>query len=108
MDTDRLPPFGAQFSLGGFVHSLAGRDGILWCGSRFLPTSSGVKTKKEAILGFVWPFTSVSRPGTRLYSRLRGGAQAVFLGGTGSEMHSSGTGLVTVFWSTILAWGHNQ
>ena len=33
------------------------------------------------------------------------GAQGLFLGGTGPEMHSSGTGPVTFFRGTILAWG---
>ena len=33
------------------------------------------------------------------------GAQAVFGGGTDPEMHSSGTGPVTFFWGTTLAWG---
>ena len=32
------------------------------------------------------------------------GAQAVFLGGTGLEMHSSGTGAFTLFWCTIFGW----
>ena len=36
--------FRAQLS---HVYSVAGRDGILSCGSRFLPTNSGVKTKKK-------------------------------------------------------------
>ena len=33
------------------------------------------------------------------------GAQAVFWGGTGPEMHSSGIGPVTLFCGTIVAWG---
>ena len=33
-----------------------------------------------------------------------GGAQAVFWGGTGPEMHYSGTMPITFFWGTILAW----
>ena len=32
---------------GGHAHSQAGRDGNLWCGFRFLPTNSGVTTKKK-------------------------------------------------------------
>ena len=43
----RFPPFGAQFSLGGHVHTLAGKGGFFWFGSRFLPPNSGVKTKKR-------------------------------------------------------------
>ena len=60
---------------GGHVYSLAGRDGILWCESRFLPANSGMKTenKKRSSarnLIFVLSFTCVFRPKTRLYSRL--------------------------------------
>ena len=54
MDTGCLPPFETQFSLGGGggggggdVHSLAGRYGILWGGSQFLPANSGVKTENK-------------------------------------------------------------
>ena len=48
VDTGRLLPFGAQFSLGGGdVHCLAGRDGILWCEFQFVPTNSGAKTRKK-------------------------------------------------------------
>ena len=32
---------------GGHVYSLAGRDGILCCESRFLPANSGVKTENK-------------------------------------------------------------
>ena len=52
---------------------------------------------KKAILGFVLAFTSVfvlERDFTHAWGV---GAQAVFLGGTGPEMHSSGTGLVLSF-----------
>ena len=33
-----------------------------------------------------------------------GGTTSSTLGGTGPDMHSSGTGPVTLFWGTILAW----
>ena len=63
---------------GEHIHNLAGRNGILGCGSRFLPTNSGLKSKKKGlwhkVLGFVLAFTCVFRPGTRLYSRLGAGA----------------------------------
>ena len=36
------------------------------------------------------------------------GAQALFLGGTGPEMHSSSTRPVSLFWGTILARGGAQ
>ena len=72
----------------GYVHSLAGRNGIFWCGSRFLPTNSVVKTKKKGlwpeILGLVLALTCVFRPGTRLYSRLEGGHKQ-WLRGTASK-----------------------
>ena len=48
MDAGRLPLFGAHTWGRGHVHSLPRRDGILWCGSRFLPTNSGLKTKKKS------------------------------------------------------------
>ena len=103
-----LAPFGARLLLGEHVHSLAGQSGILWCGSRFLPTNSGVKTKKGLwceILGFVLAFTRVFRPEKRLYSRLGGGGHKQYFGRHRPEMHSSGTGPVTFFWGAILAWG---
>ena len=68
-----LPSFEAQFSLGGHVYSQAGCDGNLWCGCRFLPTNSLVKTKKRSSarnLRLRLAFTRVFRPGKRLYSRL--------------------------------------
>ena len=73
VDAGRLPPFGKQFLLGGYVHSMAGRDGMLSCGSRFLLTNLGVKTKKKvfsANLSLRLMFTCVLRPRTRLCSRL--------------------------------------
>ena len=36
-----VPSFGAQFSLMGHVHSMVGRDGILWCGARLFPQIQG-------------------------------------------------------------------
>ena len=51
-----------------------------------------VKGLRRKILGFVLAFICVFRPETRFYLRLGRG--------TGSETHSSGTGLVTFF-------GHN-
>ena len=59
---------------------------------------------QREILSFVLTFTRIFCPGTILYSRLRGGAQVVFWGRTFPEMHSDGTGPVTFFWGTILAW----
>ena len=63
----------------GHVHSLAGRDRVLWCGFRLLPTNPGVKTKKKKknglpseILDVVLGFTCVYCRGTRLYLRLGG------------------------------------
>ena len=52
---------------GGLVYTLAGRDEILWCKSRFLPANSKVKTENKKgvqreILGFVLSFTCVFRP----------------------------------------------
>ena len=58
------------------------------------------------ILGLVLAYNRVFRPGTKLYSLFRRGALAVFWGSTGPKIHSSGTGPVTFFWGTILAWGH--
>ena len=41
-----LPSGHDSRSAGGrHVHCLAGRDGISWCGIRFLTTNSGIKTK---------------------------------------------------------------
>ena len=108
VDTDRLPPFGAQFLLWELVHSLAVCDGILRCESQFLPTNSGVKTKKKAILCFILAFTSVFHPGTRLYSRLRGvGTSSSFPGHkpqNALQWHQACYFLVQHnprFWSTI-------
>ena len=65
-----------------------------------------VKIKKKGlrreILAFVLVFTRVFRPRTRFYSRLGGGTSSIF-GCSGPKMHSSGTGLVVLFWGTILA-----
>ena len=102
---------GTSLTWRGHVYCLAGHCGILWCGSRFQPTNSGVKTTKikglrRKILGSFLAFSGVFCPGTKFHSRL-GGTRS-FLGGTGLEMHSSGTGPVTLFWGTILAWGHTS
>ena len=59
---------------GGHIHCLAKRDGNLWCGSRFLPTNSGMKSKKKVL-------------GAK--------SQQHFGGGTGPEKHSSGSEPVT-------------
>ena len=105
---------------GGNIYSLAGRDGILWCGSPFLPTNSGVKTKKQKkVFGTKsWLRLAIhscfsSRNETLL---TLGGTRNQYFGGEGPEMYCSGTGPVTFFWGTILglggtflAWvGHKQ
>ena len=75
VDMGRLPPFVTLFLLERvYVHCLAGRDGLSWCVSRFLPTNSGVKPPEKVlqrdILGLVLAFTCVFCPETRLNSRL--------------------------------------
>ena len=92
MDIGRLLPFGARFLLGGgrHVHCLAGRDEILRCGSRFLTTNSGIKTKKRRSsarslslrLGGHSCFSSWKET---LFT-LGGGISSIF---TSPEMHSS-------------------
>ena len=40
---------------------------------------------------------------------LKFGGHKQYLGvGTGPKMHASGMGPVTLFWCTILAWGHTS
>ena len=46
-------------------------------------------------------------PGTKVLLTLSG-AEAVFCGGTGPEMHFSGTGPVTFFWGTTVTGGHTS
>ena len=40
--------------MGGHAHSLAGHDGILWCGSRFLPTNSAEQNKQKVFGAKSW------------------------------------------------------
>ena len=76
----RLSFLGHKSCLEGHVHYLTGHSKIQWWGSRFLPTNSEVKTKKNnKVLNI--------------------------LGGTAPKMQSSGNGPVTFFWGSILAWG---
>ena len=87
----------------GHVYSQTGCGGILCCGSRFLPTNSGVKTKKktkQSSLRGSHVFFVVERGCTHSWK-----AQAVVWRSTGPEMHYSATGTVTLFWGTILARG---
>ena len=105
--------FRAQFSLGRgeeHVQSLAGRDGILWCGSRLLPTNSGVKTEnikkglQRKILSLVLSFTHVFRPGSRLYSRL--GEHKQYSGGYRLQNTLRWHRACYFLLGTILAWGN--
>ena len=88
---------------------MARRDGILcilWCGSLFLPTNSVIKNKKNfSALNVRLRFGvhSCVLSWKEILLTLGSGAQAVF-GGTDPEMYTSGTGSVTFFWGTILAW----
>ena len=100
VDTGRCLFSGHISRLGGHVHSLAGHDEIFLCGFCFFPTNSGMKTKKSLrreILSFVLTFICVFRLGSRCYSSF--GDTSSISGGTGPEMHSSGTGSVTFFWA---------
>ena len=88
---------------GGHVYSLAGRDGILWCESRFLPANSGVKTKnkkkrssaRNLNLRFVAYFFFVLK---RDFTHAWGSTSSI-LEDTSPEIHSSGTRPVTFFWA---------
>ena len=93
----------------GHILSQAERDGILWCGSRVLPTNLGVKVKKIGLwlemLSFVLAFTRVFCPGTRLYSALGGGcAQVVFWGAQAPKCTPVAPGLH----SYLPAFGRNK
>ena len=59
------------------------------------------KGLRRKIVGSVLGCSRVFRHGTKFRSRLWDTNS--FFGGTGSEIHSSGTGPVTFFWGTILA-----
>ena len=109
MAPGRLPAFGAQFSNGRNDPCLreGGHDWILWCGSQFMPTDLGMKTKKKKLSRNLRPRHSAHpcfRPKTKVYVCLGEGEQAVFLGGTGPKKYFSGTGPVILIWSTIFAW----
>ena len=47
MAPGRFLLFGAQFSPGVYFLLVGGYDGVLWCGTRFLPSNLGIKTKIE-------------------------------------------------------------
>ena len=92
---------------GGHVYSLAGRDGILWCESRFKFRSEDRKQKKglqREILGFVLSFTYVFWSKTRLYSHLREHKQYFgrYRPRNALEWHQA----CYFFLGTILAWGN--
>ena len=101
-----MPPFRAQLSLGKYAKSLVGYDRIAWCGSRFLPTNSEVRTRKgfrREILGFVLAFTRVFVL-EQDFTHVWGGTSSIF-GRYSSKIPSSGTRHATFFCGTILAWG---
>ena len=85
---------------GGHVHSLAGRDRLLRCGSRFLPINLAVKTKKKVFdakslvrLGVHSCFSSLNR--TLL--TLKGGMQAIICGAQAPKCTPVAPGLLLSF-----------
>ena len=89
----------------GHVYTLAGHDRILWCRSPFLPTNSGVTTKKNfgAKSQALFWHSLVCFVRERDFTHAWGGTSSI-LGGTGPKMYTSGTGHVIFFWGTILVW----
>ena len=79
-----------------------GHTGILWCGSRFMLTDSGMKTppKKRSSsrnLRLRHRVHLRCRHRTKVYLRLGWREQAIFWRSTGPEKHLSGTAPVHIF-----------
>ena len=95
--------WGTIFERGHDTRLGGDHDGILRCGSRFMPSDSGMKTKISSLSQNLRLRHSVHpcfRPRTKVYLCLGRAEQAVFSGGgggTGPKKHFSGTGPVHIF-----------
>ena len=108
VDTDGLPVFRAQFSLErGLIHSLAGREGILFQGTirrSVLAYKFKGEGQKKAILGFVSAFTSVFHPGAKLFTRAWGWGHKQYFWGHRPRNALLWNRACSFFCSRILAW----